>query len=259
MSTLDLSAALDTARRAVGAASAALLRHFLRGDIAVETKPDLSPVTAADRDSETAIIETIRQSYPEHGVLTEESGLIDAKGLSDCRWIVDPLDGTRGFARGGRFWGPLVALEERGQIVVGVMSLPALGETYWASRGRGAFRDGERLRVSRVASWTDATVSLGELHKLLSPPHRDTVTGLCASAASARAYGDLAACAMLLNGFADAWIEAGVQTWDLAPLKILVEEAGGKFTDFAGRATIQSGNAVGTNGLLHDRVLAALK
>lgn len=258
METLDLQLALDTARKAIGASAASTLRQFLRGEIAVETKADNSPVTAADRNSEKVIVETIRLAFPTHTILTEESGLLGAE-LSDYKWIVDPLDGTRGFTRGGRFWGPMVALEERGQIVVGVIALPALGETYWASRGRGAYRDGERLHVSRTSNWKDAILSMGELHKLLAPGWREPVAQLASTAASARAYGDIASCTMLLNGVADAWIETGVQTWDLAALKILVEEAGGRFTNFEGTASIISGNAIGTNGLLHEHVLQVLK
>lgn len=254
-SDLDLPRALDTARCAVAAASAASLKHFRQG-VVVEEKPDRTPVTAADREAEAAILAVIRDAFPAHDILTEESG---AHGVgADSRWIVDPLDGTRGFSRGGPFWGPLVALEHRGEIVAGAMALPALGESYWAARGLGCYRDGERLRVSGVAVWAEATVSLGELRALLEPPHGAGVSALIRTAASARCYGDLAGCALVLNGRAEAWLEAGVKVWDLAPLKVLVEEAGGRFTDFAGRPTVESGAAVASNGLVHEHVLAAL-
>ena len=177
---------------------------------------------------------------------------------SDFRWIVDPLDGTRGFGRGGSFWGPLVALEHRGEIVVGAMALPALGETYWAARGMGSFRDGVRLRVSEVDRLDEATLSLGELRALRRPPHGAAVGSLIDAVASSRCYGDLAGCVMLLSGRADAWLEAGVRLWDLAAPKILVEEAGGVLTDFDGSPSILGGRAVATNGLLHGRILAIL-
>ncbi len=259
MPTLDLALALDTARRAVRAASAASLRHFRRG-VRVEEKPDRTPVTAADREAEAAIVRVIRRAFPRHAVLGEETGA--HAGEADSRWIVDPIDGTRGFARGGGFWGPLVALEHRGEVVVGAMALPVLGETYWAARGRGAFLQRGRarpvrLRVSRLGDWSEATLSLGEMRFLLAPERAAAVERLAASAASARCYGDLAGCALVLTGRAEAWLEAGVKEWDLAPMQVLVEEAGGRFTDLAGRPGIASGHCVASNGLVHQHVLAA--
>lgn len=239
---------LSAARRAVRAASAACLRHF-RQALAVETKPDGSPVTVADRLAEEAILAVIRERFPDHAVLSEERGAI--AGTSGLRWIIDPLDGTRGFSRGGRFWGPLVAFEHEGQILSGAMALPALGKTYWAARGLGCYRDGQRLQLSGVERWEQATLSLGELRNLIAAPHGPWLHELIATAASVRCYGDLAGCAMLLDGRADAWIEAGVKEWDLAPLQVLVEEAGGSFTDFSGRPGIRAGQALAAGGPLH--------
>jgi histidinol-phosphatase len=257
--TIDVDLALDVARRAVEAGAAAALAHFRRG-VRVELKPDRSPVTAADRDSESAILATIRERFPDHAVLAEETGA--HAGSAASRWIVDPLDGTRGFSRGGSFWGPLVALEQDGEIVAGAMALPALGEAYWAARGRGAWlRTGngppQRLAVSGVPAWEDATFSLGEMHFVLRGELAAPVTALATSCAQTRCYGDLAGCAMLLTGRAEAWVEAGVKIWDLAPLKVLVEEAGGRFTDLAGAPTHAAGECVATNGPLHDHVLSA--
>jgi histidinol-phosphatase len=257
---IDLDRALEVARAAADAGARAAMRHFRR-DVAVERKPDRSPVTVADRESEAAILGIVRAAFPAHAILAEESGA--HVGAADARWIIDPLDGTRGFTRGGSFWGPLVALEHEGAIVVGAMALPALGLAYFAARGRGAWRrEGEeapvRLAVSGVADWEEATLSLGEPRALLAPPWRDGVVALGTTAASTRCYGDLAGCAQLLDGRADAWIEAGVQTWDLAPLAVLVEEAGGRLTDRQGRPSVTGGCAVATNGRLHAHVLAAL-
>jgi histidinol-phosphatase len=254
MSTFtEIERAVDVARRAVKAAGDAALRHF-RAGVRVETKPDRSPVTAADREAEAAVLALLRADFPDHAILGEETG--EHAGMAGLRWIVDPIDGTRGFTRGGPFWGPLVALQHDGRVVAGAMALPVLGTTYWAGRGLGAFRDGERLHVSGIAAWEHATLSLGEMRDLLGRP---SIVDLARAAASARCYGDLAGCAMLLDGRADAWIEGGVKPWDLAPLQILVEEAGGRFTDFAGTPTVETGNAVATNGPLHDHVLRALR
>jgi histidinol-phosphatase len=260
MAELDLAKAMETARRAVEAASAASLPHFRRG-VRVEVKPDRTPVTQADRDSEAAILAVVRAAFPGHGFLGEETGA--HAGDAATRWIVDPLDGTKGFTRGRGFWGALVALEDEGRVAAGAMALPALGETYWAARGLGAWmRTGDgapvALRVSSVAAWPDATLSYGEPHVLFRPPMLERLAALALSAQTARCYGDLAGCALVLQGKAEAWIEAGVQLWDLAPLQILVEEAGGTFTDLDGKATHASGSCVASNGLVHAHVLGAL-
>jgi len=260
MPALDLDLALRTAHQAALAGGAAALRHFRTG-VRVELKPDRSPVTAADREAEAAIVEVIRSRFPGHAILGEESG---AHAGEEARWIVDPVDGTRGFTRGGGFWGPLVALEVEGEVVAGAMAMPALGEVYWAARGQGAWKTSgegapERLRVSGIAAWDEATLSLGEMKFLLAPPLRPQVVELAFTAAQARGYGDLAGCAMVLSGRAEAFLEAGVQIWDIAPLKILIEEAGGRFTDLEGRTTHASGACLASNGLVHEHVLAALR
>src|SRR5512146_1001574 len=136
MPELDLDLAMETARRAAGAAAAASLAHFRRG-VRVEVKPDRTPVTQADRDAEAAVQEVIRAAFPDHGFLGEETGA--RAGAAGTRWIVDPIDGTKGFTRGRAFWGPLVACEHEGAVVAGAMALPALGEMYWAARGRGCW------------------------------------------------------------------------------------------------------------------------
>ncbi len=260
MPELDLDLALETARRAAEAATAASLAHFRRG-VRVEVKPDRTPVTQADRDAEAAVQEVIRAAFPDHGFLGEETGA--RAGAGTTRWIVDPIDGTKGFTRGRAFWGPLIACEHEGAVVAGAMALPALGEVYWAARGRGCWlRTGggepAPCRVSGVSAWEDATLSLGEPHVLLRPPLLERIVALTLGSQVARCYGDLAGCALVLKGQAEAWIEAGVQLWDLGPLPVLVEEAGGRFTDLDGNATIETGSCVATNGRVHDLVLRAL-
>jgi len=260
MPDLDLDLAMVTARRAAEAGGAAAMPHF-RAGVRVELKPDRSPVTAADREAEAAILEVLRQTFPGHAVLGEETG---AHAGAGARWIVDPIDGTRGFTRGGTFWGPLVALEVDGDVVAGAMGLPAMREVYWAARGLGAWRrvgDGpaERLRVSGLRAWDEATLSLGELKFLLAPATRAQVNQLTVTAAQARCYGDLAGCAMVLTGRAEAFVEAGVQIWDIAPLRVLVEEAGGRFTDLSGVATHANGACIASNGAVHEHILAVLR
>lgn len=257
LSDRDLSTALDVALAATADAGAVGLRHHCRLD-RVDSKADGSPVTVADREAEASIVARIRRAFPSHGILGEESGAGGPAG-SPSRWILDPIDGTRGFARGGAHWGPLVALEHEGEVVVAAMALPVLGRTYSAVRGRGCRRDGVPCRVGGKATWGEATASLGELVRLLRSPRAGAVTELVRTAACARAYGDLAACAMLLDGLADAWIEGGVSVWDLAAPKLLVEEAGGVFTDFEGRATPETGDAIAASPGLHAHALAVLR
>ena len=253
---LDLDLALETARRAAEAAGRAALAHFRTG-VAVERKPDRSPVTAADRDAEAAILEIVRAAFPAASILAEETGA--HAGDPSLRWIVDPLDGTRGFTRGGSFWGPLIALEHNGEIVAGAAALPAAGELYFAARGRGCHRgDGAPVRLSGIDDWAEATISVGELPRLYETAGAAGVGALVRTAASARCYGDVAGALMVLAGRAEVWLEAGVRIWDIAPMKILFEEAGGRFTDLAGVPTVGNGHALGSNGRLHDYVLATL-
>src|SRR5438552_1900804 len=212
----------------------------------------MSPVTAADRAAEDEIIGVIRAAFPEHAILGEEGG---ARGTGAVRWIVDPIDGTRGFARGGMMWGPMIALEVSGELVAGALALPALGRTYWAARGQGAWRDGERLAVSAIAALADATLSLGELRRLAT---HSGLQSLIAGAASTRCYGDLAGCALVLDGRAEAWIEGGVQPWDLAAPAILIREAGGVFTDWAGGPSFEAGFGIASNGRFHAELVSAV-
>ena len=246
--------AVQVAQRAVKAAAEAALRHFREG-VAVERKQDSSPVTIADREAEAAMLAIIRGDFPDHAILGEETGR--HAGDDQWRWIIDPIDGTRGYTRGGPFWGPLCALEHGGRVVVGAFALPVMGESYWAGRGLGAYQDGKRLQVTPVASLADATVCIGEPKAFATPELVGGTTRLMREAAAVRCPGDLGGGAYVLSGRADAWIESGVQIWDVAPFQVLIEEAGGMFTDLAGQATIAGGSAVVSNGKIHADVLAA--
>ncbi len=246
---------MDTALAAVKAAGDAALRHFRTG-VRIEHKQDRSPVTVADREAEAAALDVIGKAFPDHAILGEETGLRPGEGQS--RWIIDPIDGTRGFIRGGKAWGPLVALELGGRMVAGAMAIPAEGRCYWAAEGKGAYRDGERLHLTEVKDWSQATLSLGELQNLLAPPYREDVLELVGTCEAARCEGDLVGCAMLLDGRADAWLEAGVRIWDLAPLKVLVEEAGGRFTNFSGRNVVDEASSIASNGHVHEHLIETL-
>ena len=249
-----LDAALDAAR--TGGATA--LRYF-RGDLRVTRKADQTPVTQADHEAEAAIVERLRPAFSDIGFLGEESG---AQGNQSRRWIVDPIDGTKNFVRGIPYWATLIALEEQGDVTLGVVHSPATGELLWARRGRGAWADGVPLRVSLVERLADAMLVHSSLN-LLRPLDQgrcwEGFVRLVDRTDRQRGFGDYFGYTFVLRGQAEIMLEADVKPWDIAPFKVLFEEAGGRFTDFSGQPTIYSGTAVASNGRLHDEVLALLR
>jgi histidinol-phosphatase len=241
----DLAFALELA----DAADARSLPRFGVPELVVETKPDLTPVTEADREVEREVRRLVAERRPGEGVLGEELGA--AEGDGDARWIVDPIDGTRNFSRGIPVWATLIALERAGRVDAAVVSAPALGRRWWAERGGGAWRDdGLRLRVSAVDRIEEACVSVA----LDRPPAESLLR-----AWHLRGFGDFWAHVLVAEGAVDVAVDAvGVTLWDLAAPLLVVEEAGGRLTDLAGRPRADGGAAVATNGLLHDAALAAL-
>ena len=236
----DLSLALALA----DAADAISLGRFRARDLLIETKPDLTPVTEADRAVERALRERLSEARPDDGILGEEEGTRDG---GNRRWIVDPIDGTRNYSRGIPVWATLIALEEDGELRLGVVSSPALGRRWWAERGAGAFADGASIGVSRVARVEDAVLCFALEQQLPALAHRCW---------HPRAYGDFWAHMLVAEGAADGAIDAvGVKVWDLAAIRPIVEEAGGTFTDRDGVARIDGGSAVSSNGLLHAALL----
>jgi histidinol-phosphatase len=236
----DLALALSLA----DAADAISLGRFRASDLHVETKPDLTPVTEADRAVETAIRERLTIERPGDGMLGEEFGVT---GGERRRWIVDPIDGTRNYSRGIPVWATLIALEEDGELRLGVVSAPALGRRWWAGRGTGAFANGEPVRVSRVARVEDAVLCFALEQPLPAVAHRCW---------HPRAYGDFWAHMLVAEGAVDGAVDAvGVKVWDLAAIQPIVEEAGGTFTDRDGIARADGGTAVSSNGLLHASLL----
>jgi len=247
-----IRAALAAAR----AAGAIALRHF-RTDLVVERKPDRSPVTVADRESEHAIVDLLHAEFPDYGFLGEELG--EQCGRVEKRWIVDPIDGTKSFVRGIPFFATLIALEEEGEVTVGVIHAPATGEMLYASKGGGAFDEsGKRLSVSGVDTLEASMVSFGGLRIFHRTGHWRGFERLVDATGRQRGYGDYLGAAAVIRGWSEAMVELDVKPWDLAPLKILLEEAGGRLTDFSGRATIYGGSAVVTNGKIHEAVLELL-
>jgi histidinol-phosphatase len=237
---------LDLAFRLADAADAISLPRFRTG-LAIETKPDLTPVTEADRAVEAEIRRILAAERPGDSILGEEEG---ATGTGRRRWLVDPIDGTRNYSRGIPVWATLIALEADGAVVLGVVSAPALARRWWAERGSGAFASGERIHVSAVGRVEDAVLSFAI---------ESRVPEIARHAWHARGFGDFWAYMLLAEGAVDGAVDAdGVNEWDLAAVQVIVEEAGGRFSDREGAARIDAGSAVASNGLVHDELLAAL-
>lgn len=255
-----LAFALETAEVADGVA-----RRWFRRDVEVTSKPDRSYVTAADTEIERLIRARIADRFPGHGVVGEEYGT--EEGTGEARWYVDPIDGTANFVRGVPVFGTLLALEIGAELQVGVISMAALDERWWAARGLGAWaaRTGSlagggprRIGVSEVGAVADAHLLYGELAGLDGETTTPGFRALVDAVWRTRNFGDCWMYGLLAEGAADIVIEPDLNTWDLAAPAVVVEEAGGRVTDLAGTRTIRNRNVLATNGLLHDAALARL-
>lgn len=245
---------LAFARETAIAAGRIALQHYQTG-VAVELKPDASPVTRADRGAEQAIRHAIATRFPDHAVVGEEYG---ADGRTSAfRWIVDPIDGTKSFIRGVPLFGVLIALEIEGQVDVGVCHLPALDETVAAATGLGCTWNGRPARVSTVTSLSDATVVFSD-GRMLARRLGHRWDRLESDAGLLRSWGDCYGHCLVATGRADVMLDPVMNAWDCAALLPIVREAGGRFTDWTGVARIDGGDAISANGSLHQYVLDLL-
>jgi histidinol-phosphatase len=236
-------------------ADAISTRYFRQTDLSVERKPDRSLVTKADLDVEAAVRDTLARLHPELGVLGEEHG--EHQGRSGSRLIVDPIDATANFARGLPIFATLLALEEDGEIVAGVVSAPALHQRWHAARGQGAFMGPRLLRVSRVAALADAQVFHGSLAGAEAVPGTERIPALLQQSWRQRGVGDFWQHMLVAEGCGEISLDPVVKPWDIAPLQVIVEEAGGLATTVHGERSIYGGSLVCSNGVLHAEVLAA--
>ena len=252
---------LDLATRLADAADAITTTRFRALDLAVERKPDRTPVTDADTAVEDAIRAILATERPEDAVLGEERGGSAAEGRA---WVLDPIDGTKNFLRGVPVWATLIALVQDGDPVLGMISAPLLGRRWWAATGEGAWLREEtagtrRLAVSAVASLEDAYVSTTDLGSWTEYHSREKYLGLVDACWESRAFGDFWQHCLVAEGALDIAAECIVNPWDVAAAQVIVTEAGGRFSDFAGEPRYDNGTALSTNGLLHDETLALLK
>ena len=248
----DLALALELA----DLADAITLERFRASDLVVETKPDLTPVTEVDRAVEQALRKRLAEERPGHAVVGEEFG---AAGGGEARWIIDPVDGTKNYLRGIPVFATLIALERDGALALGVVSAPALHRRWWAARGHGAFADGRPIHVSNVGDLGDAVLAYASLGSWEEHGLGEQFVGLARRCWRTRGFGDFWCHMLVAEGAADLAAEPEVALWDLAAPLVVVEEAGGRLTDLGGAARADGGSVVTTNGLLHDRVLAALR
>ena len=256
----DLTLALELA----DVADALSMARFRATDLLVDTKPDLTPVSEVDHAVEDALRRRLGVARPGQAIIGEERGQDSCASSAGQRWIVDPIDGTKNYVRGVPVWATLIALERDGRMVVGVVSAPALGRRWWAARGEGAWADGRPIRVSRVAAVEDAFISYDGLERFDATQPDGKVTDgrllrLARRCWRSRGLGDFWSHVLVAEGAVDIAAEPEVSVWDVAPIQVIVEEAGGRFTNLEGEARADGGSAVSTNGLLHDEVLAALR
>ncbi|GAA4683188.1 histidinol-phosphatase [Gordonia humi] len=253
----DLTLALDLA----AAADELTTARFGALDLRVDAKPDLTPVSDADLACERLLRDRLSVARPADAVLGEEFG--GDQILTGRQWVIDPIDGTKNFVRGVPVWSTLIALLDDGVPVVGVVSAPALNRRWWASAGDGAFaaHDGESraIGVSGVRDVAESSLAFSSLSGWADRGIRDRFVDLTDRVWRVRGYGDFFNYCLVAEGAVDVAAEPEVSLWDLAPLDILVREAGGRFTALDGAPGPAGGSAVASNGLLHEEILAALR
>ena len=234
--------------------------RFRAADLVVESKPDLTPVTDADRAAEELVRSQLKRTRPRDAVEGEE---FDTTGHGPRRWVIDPIDGTKNFVRGVPVWATLIGLVDDGRPVLGLVSAPALQRRWWAATGSGAWTgrslsSARRISVSQVGRLADASLSYSSLSGWRDAGRRDDFLDLMDTCWRTRAYGDFWSYMLVAEGAVDIAAEPELAVHDMAALVTIVEEAGGRFTGLDGRDGCWSGNALASNGLLHDEVLGRI-
>jgi len=244
----DLALALELA----DAADAITLRHFQSASLSVRTKIDMTPVSEADEAVERMIRERLARDRPGDGIVGEEFG---SSGDSTRRWIIDPIDGTKNYVRGIAVFATLIGVEEGGRLVAGVVSAPSLARRWWAAAGEGAFCNGRAIHVSRIASMDESHLTYGSLTDFDEYGGTVRFMALLRRCSRARGFGDFWAHMLVAEGAVELAIEPQVAAWDMAAVQIIVEEAGGRFSDLRGRTRFDGGSALSSNGHVHDAAL----
>lgn len=258
MSRRPIADLLPWARDLVAEAGVLTQSHFRRADLAIDTKGDGTPVTIADQGAERLIRDAITAEFADDSIIGEEFGETIAdtpEAASGRQWIIDPIDGTKAFTKGVPLYSNLLAVLDDGVPVLGIINLPAVGEMVWATVGGGAFCNGETCRVSTQAT-LDGSYAMASGQTGWAP---DGMHRLREQGVIMRTWGDAYGYAMVATGRAEAMIDPIVSLWDVAPIGVVLSEAGGRFTCLDGIDRIDGGNGAGTNGLIHDALLAELR
>jgi histidinol-phosphatase len=233
-----------------------LAREYYETTFEIEHKKDDSPVTIADRKAEQLIRTLVSEAFPGDGFLGEEYG--DQLGTSGFRWIIDPIDGTKSFIRHIPLWATLIGLEYQNEQIGGVAYIPVFGMTYRALRGANAFLNERKIRVSEVATLSESLACYSSINWFLKAGKEKAFLELAARTSRQRGYGDFYGFVLVAEGAAELMVEQGVNPWDIAATKAIIEEAGGMFTDWGGVPTIARPDALASNGRVHAEALAIL-
>ena len=242
---------------AIDAAKEVSMPRFINRDFSVTTKPDITPVTEADQLTEKAVNEVILSAFPNDSIFGEEGGWQNSESNSR-KWIIDPIDGTKNFIRGTDFWATLIALEVDGELVAGAVAAHALDKIWWAKKDEGAYHEKKKLSVSKVEKIEDAFLGLTDPSKGAEDVSRK-MNELSFDAWHSRGFGDFYTHMLVAQGVMDVGFDPKVEVYDVAPVALIVREAGGRFTSTSGDDTHWGGSGLSSNGLLHDEVLNALK
>jgi histidinol-phosphatase len=248
----DLRLALSLA----DAADAITLRHFQSSTLAVRTKVDRTPVSEADEAVERTLRELLAAERPDDAIVGEEFG---THGTSSRRWILDPIDGTKNYVRGIPVYATLIGLVEDDRPIVGVVSAPALSRRWWASAGEGAFCNGRAIHASRIGEMSEAHIAYDSVTDFDQAGNTEAFLELVRRCTRARGFGDFWIHMLVAEGAIEIAVEPAVAPWDMAAVQVIVEEAGGRFSDLRGNTRFDGGSGLSTNGLLHDAVLECFR
>ncbi len=255
-SHLSLQPRLEIALEACWRAGRITLAYY-QSQVHIDIKHDGSPVTQADLRAEQEIRSILGKHFPEDAIVGEEGGA-QKKSADTGTWYIDPIDGTKSFICGVPFYAVLLAYEIAGEVVLGVINLPALNEMIWATKGNGCFWNGRRAHVSAVNEMREARLMLTDYRQMEKDCSPAGLQQLCAETKLQRTWGDAYGHVLVATGRAEIMIDPRMAVWDCGPLLPIIQEAGGRFTDWNGNATIHGPNAFSTNGLLHAAVQAKL-
>jgi histidinol-phosphatase len=254
---MEESPFLKTALKAVKKAEGIVLKYYSK-ELRTRLKEDKSPVTEADTNAERVIVETIKESFPDHDILAEESGQENRK--SEYLWVIDPIDGTKNYTRRIPLFATQIALMKGNDLILGVSNAPAINELMYAEKGKGAYLNQKRVNVSSISDLSKSYMIYGDVKYFEKHGKLSQLLSLIEQTQGHRGIGDFWSYHLLAQGKVDTMVEAETKIWDIAAVKVIVEEAGGKVTNMIGESVNRGSNSIiATNGLLHTAILSKLK